>query len=255
MSGRDLLRALGLFSIVPVPATPALTRPDAERTVAWLPVIGLGLGALAGLPVAAIRATAAPAGLVAAIVGVAALAVLTRGLHLDGLADTADGLGSRATEERALEIMRRSDIGPFGVVTLVLVLGLDVGAVAVPPGTWTPVAALATAAATGRLAVVHGAHQRVGAAQPGGFGALVAGSVSTMTAAIQTVAVLGAGALLALAVDADPSGWVGAQVVALLLAAALRVHTTHRFGGVTGDVFGALIECATAVTLVGIALT
>ena len=59
--------------------------------------------------------------LLGAVTGVAALAVLTRGLHLDGLADVADGLGSGRPPEQAREVMKRSDIGPFGVVTLLLV--------------------------------------------------------------------------------------------------------------------------------------
>ena len=62
---------------------------------------------------------------------VALLAVLTRGLHLDGLADTADGLGSGRRGEAALAVMRQSDIGPFGVVTLVLALLVQVAALAV----------------------------------------------------------------------------------------------------------------------------
>ncbi|NEC49139.1 adenosylcobinamide-GDP ribazoletransferase, partial [Actinospica acidiphila] len=57
-------------------------------------------------------------------------AALTRGLHLDGLADTADGLGSGRPAEDALRIMKQSDVGPFGVLTLVLVLLVQVAALA-----------------------------------------------------------------------------------------------------------------------------
>ena len=56
---------------------------------------------------------------------VAVLAVGTRALHLDGLADTVDGFGSGWDRERALAVMRRGDIGPMGVTALVLVLGLQ----------------------------------------------------------------------------------------------------------------------------------
>ncbi|MFD8555470.1 adenosylcobinamide-GDP ribazoletransferase, partial [Streptomyces fradiae] len=66
--------------------------------------------------------------LLAAVASAAVPAVLTRGLHLDGLADTADGLGSARPAEEALRIMKRSDIGPFGVVTLVFVLLAQVAA-------------------------------------------------------------------------------------------------------------------------------
>ncbi len=256
MSLADLGRALSLFSVLPVRADPVLSRAEAARAVGWLPMIGLLLGALAGLPVALIRETADRAPLASAVIAVAALAALTRGLHLDGLADTADGLASRAPAPRALEIMRQSDVGPFGVVAIVLVLLLDVAAVAeLPSGAWTPVAALATAAATGRVAVLHAAVGRVPSARPSGFGALVTGSVSGASAVVETGAVLAVGVGLAVAVDANPVGWLAAQSVALVLAFGVRLHATARLGGVTGDVFGALVECATAVTVVGIALS
>jgi adenosylcobinamide-GDP ribazoletransferase len=251
-----LVRALSLFSITPVRAPATVTRADAARSLAWLPVLGLALGAVAGLPGTVIRQSAPQASLVGAVIGVAVLAGLTRGLHLDGLADTADGLGSRASAERALAIMRQSDIGPFGVVALVLVVLLDVAAIAeLPAGTWTPVAALATAAATGRVAVLHAAVPGVPSARPDGFGALVTGSVPIAAAVAQAAGVLAVGAVLAAAVGASPGAWVVAQIVALALTLGLRLHTTGRFGGVTGDVFGALVECATALTLTGIALS
>ena len=65
-----------------------------------------------------------PPAVLAAALLVGALALLTRAMHLDGLADTADGLGSRTPAEAALEVMRRSDVGPFGVVTLVLMASI-----------------------------------------------------------------------------------------------------------------------------------
>jgi adenosylcobinamide-GDP ribazoletransferase len=251
-------RALAMFTVLPVPASwhqPA-TRENSQRLLVWLPLVGALLGALAGLPVAAILGLRGSAGLLAVIVGVAALALLTRGLHLDGLADTADGLGSRAEPARALEIMRRSDIGPFGVVTIVLVLLVDVAALSVLSGrTWAPLAALAVAAATGRLAVLHAGLPGVGPARGSGFGALVAGSVRPVTATLETAAVLGFGALLAASAHAHVLGWPVAQAVALLLGWGLRVHASRRLGGVTGDVFGALIEITTALTLVGLVLS
>jgi adenosylcobinamide-GDP ribazoletransferase len=88
--------------------------------MAWAPAVGLLLGAVAAavLELAARWGRTGP--LLAAVLAVAALALLTRGLHLDGLADQA--------ADQALAIMKRSDIGPFGVVTLVLTLGVQVAA-------------------------------------------------------------------------------------------------------------------------------
>jgi adenosylcobinamide-GDP ribazoletransferase len=248
--------ALALFTVVPVRAGTTLTRERAAAALRWFPLIGAALGAAAALPLAAIRAWAPHATLLGAVLAVALLALLSRGLHLDGLADTADGLASRAPAERALEIMRRSDIGPLGVLAIGFAVLVDVAALAAVGGSsWRPVAALAVAAATGRLAVVQAAHRRVPPARASGFGAYVAGSVSTWTAALETIAVLGGGAGLAAAVDAGVPGWLAAQAGALLVAAGVRWHTTRRLGGVTGDVFGALVELGTALTLTGLALS
>ena len=69
--------------------------------------------------------------LLAGLVVVAVLALGTRALHLDGLADTVDGLGSGRDRERSLEIMRRGDVGPMGVIALLLVLGGQAAAASV----------------------------------------------------------------------------------------------------------------------------
>jgi adenosylcobinamide-GDP ribazoletransferase len=245
-----LLRALALFTIFPIRAHDELTAGDAAAALRWFPVLGAGLGALAGLPLAAVREWVPHAAFVGAVLSVSLLVLLTRGLHLDGLADTADGLGSRAPSARALEIMRASDTGPFGVVTIVLVVLTDVAALTtLPGGPWAPVAALALAAATGRVAVLIGAHRRVPSARVSGFGTFVAGSVSTPVLAGEVVPLLAAGAA------GREVGWAVAPAVALVLATAFLAHTARRLGGVTGDVFGALVELGTAITLAGLALS
>lgn len=253
---RSLLRALALFSIAPVPTGPELTRAGAAAALRWLPLVGAALGAMAGLPIAAVREWAPDAALVGAVLSVSLLVLFTRALHLDGLGDTADGLGSRATAARALEIMRQPDVGPFGVLAIVLVVLLDVAALAsLDGGPWTSVAALAVACATGRLAVLGAAHRRVPSAHASGFGAFVAGSVSTPVLLAETVLVLGFGAGMAATVSADVVAWLAGQLAAALLGAAFLAHAVRRLGGVTGDVFGAIVELVTALTLAGLALT
>src|SRR4030088_2467025 len=128
-----LTLSVTLLSVLPV------TRPDggggaAETTppspevaglaMAWAPAVGLLLGAVAAAVLYVCDHLLHTGSFVAAALAVGSLAVLPRGLHLDGLADLADGLGSRRPADQALDIMRRSDIGPFGVVTLVLTLGV-----------------------------------------------------------------------------------------------------------------------------------
>jgi adenosylcobinamide-GDP ribazoletransferase len=179
--------------------------------------------------------------------------VLTRGLHLDGLADTVDGLGSYAGREGALEIMRRPDVGPFGVVALVLTLVIQAGAVAAVAGrpVTAVLAGLATALATGRLAVMAACLRGVPAARPDGLGALVAGTVRLPGLVLVTLAV--AAAALA-AVPGRP--WHGpvAVVVGLAVALLVRWHVRRRLGGITGDVLGALVEIGQTVTLVALVL-
>lgn len=250
-----LLRALALFTVVPMPAR-ELDRASAVSAVPWLPLVGAAVGAVAALPATAVGHWAPHALLLGAVLSLLVLALLTRGMHLDGLADTVDGLGSRAPADRALEIMRRSDIGPFGVLAIVLVVLVDVAALeSLGGGAWRPVAALAVAAATGRLAVVIAAHRRVPSARTSGFGAYVAGSLSTAAVAAEIVLVFGFGVGMAAAVGANLLAWVVTQAAALLLTTACLLHANRRLGGVTGDVFGALVEIGTALTLAGLALT
>src|ERR1700690_1313642 len=139
-----LARSISMFTVVPVRVPVDLQPGEGTGALLWLPVVGAFIGAAAALPASAIREWAPRANLLGAVLAVALLALLTRCLHLDGLADTADGLGSGAPATRALEIMRQSDIGPFGVVTLIFVLASDVaGAIGMQGGPCKPVGVLA----------------------------------------------------------------------------------------------------------------
>jgi adenosylcobinamide-GDP ribazoletransferase len=260
-SASGLRLAVSMFTVIPVSTADgdvSVQRPSTGTAIRWLPVVGALLGVLAGLVTAAITLRAPNASTLAAVVGVAVLAGLSGGLHLDGLADTADGLASRASAARALEIMRRSDIGPFGVVAIAVVLLLDVSALAtVVAGdtAWRGPAALGVAAMTARLSAVYAARPGVRAARGDGFGALVTGTSAAVTAVGLTAVALAGGALAAWLTDASVLGWVLSQSAALALAAVLQWLVVRRLGGMTGDVFGALIEVTGACVLVGFALS
>ncbi|GAA3520931.1 adenosylcobinamide-GDP ribazoletransferase [Actinocatenispora rupis] len=244
---RDGLRlALTTFTVLPVRAG-RIDRSTARTAMVLAPVVGVALGALlAGLALL-LRLAGAPAPL-AGVAVVAAAVLATRALHLDGLADTVDAFGSYADADRALAIMKRSDIGPFGVVALLLVLGAQVAALtAVLPR--PPLAVLATltvAAGTGRLAVTLACRRGVPAARPDGLGALVAGTVPGWVVAPAAVLLAAAGGA------ADPGRrWLGPVAVAAGVAVAYAVtrRATRRFGGITGDTLGAALELAGTVTL------
>jgi adenosylcobinamide-GDP ribazoletransferase len=249
--------AVGLLSVLPVRVT-RVDRRAAGWAMTFAPAVGLLLGGIAAACAAVLEAVTGAGGLLSAALALGLLALLTRGLHLDGLADLADGLGSGRPADRALEIMKRSDIGPFGVLTLVFTLLIQAAAAdrAGP-------AALVVAAATGRLAVTWACLPHVPAARPEGLGATVAGTVRPAAAAAATAATAAVAALLAAVpgvAGAQPWGVTAARHVLAVAAGlglswALRRRAVRRLGGVTGDVFGALVETAATGALVACALT
>ncbi len=225
--------------------------------MAWAPAVGLLLGVIASAVLLVADHPLGAGPLTAAGLAVGSLALLSRGLHLDGLADLADGLASGKPAPAALDIMRRSDIGPLGTVTLVLTLLLQVAALsqAEAGGHGRGPAALITAVVTGRLALTWACRRGVPAARPDGLGALVAESVRPAVAVAATVATLAAAAgavAISATVAGEPLGWTLplAVLAGLGTAFAVQRHAVRRLGGITGDVLGALAEIATTVTLV-----
>ncbi|MGC5051806.1 adenosylcobinamide-GDP ribazoletransferase [Micromonospora sp. DT48] len=243
--------ALTTLTILPL-RVGRVDRATAGTAMTLAPVVG----ALLGVPLAGVLllVAAGTAPLVAAGVTVAVAALLTRGLHLDGLADTVDALGSYRRGPAALEIMKKPDVGPFGVAALVLVLLVQAAALAELVGRPRPAvfAAVLTATAAGRLGVTLACRRGVPAARPEGLGALVAGSVGPVALTTGTVAV----ALLAVAAVPDRA-WQGPLVVlaALAVAAGLLRHVVRRFGGITGDVLGACVELVTTLVYLGLVLS
>jgi adenosylcobinamide-GDP ribazoletransferase len=247
-----------LLSVLPAPgpgeSAAVPSRTLAGRAMAWAPAVGLLLGAIAAAVLYVSGQVLHAGPFVAAALAVGSLAVLTRALHLDGLADLADGLGSRKPADQALEIMRRSDTGPFGVVTLVLTLLIQVAALSQADAAGRGPAAVIVAAITGRLAVTWACRRDVPAARTDGLGALVAGTVAPAAAAAITAVVLAAtigGIVAAAAVASVPVEWTlpVAACAGLAVSLALAAHAVRRLGGITGDVLGAVVETATATCL------
>jgi adenosylcobinamide-GDP ribazoletransferase len=261
MRWNGLRLSLTLLTVFPLPGSaPARAVPDraaAAAAMAWAPGVGLLLGVIAAAVLLVVDHPLGAGPLTAAALALASLALLTRGLHLDGLADLADGLGSGQPAPVALDIMRRSDIGPFGTITLILALLIQFAALghAESAGPDRGPAALIAAVITGRLALTWACRRGVPAARPEGLGALVAGTVRPATAAVVTLAAVAAAVaavLISVRVTSEPLGWTLPLAVAAGLAAAFAVerHAVRRLGGITGDVLGALAEVAATATLV-----
>ncbi len=276
--------AIGTLTVLPVRPPGRVDPGRAASAMTVAPVVGLLLAVPA---VALVRVMGAdrvdpgsrPSDLLAAALVVGLLALLTRGLHLDGLADTADALGSGRPADGALAVMRRSDIGPFGVLTLVLVLVVQVAALAQLLGRGFGAPALVVALTVSRLALPLACSRGVPAARPEGLGHVVAGTVGRgrlLLSALLGVAGLLLGVLAAAAVSPEATvglpapvagelvtgvhhalGWF---VVGLLLTVVLPLavaglflgRCVRRFGGITGDVLGACVEVTfTSVLVLG----
>ncbi|MER7806398.1 adenosylcobinamide-GDP ribazoletransferase [Streptomyces sp900116325] len=248
--------AFGTLTVLPV----RVTRWDREAARAGMlcaPLAGLVVGLSAAVP-GALLLLFGSGPLLAAVASAAVPAALTRGLHLDGLADTADGLGSGKPAEDALRIMKQSDIGPFGVITLLFVLLAQVAVLHQLYGQGWAYGAMAAVVAgvTARLALTLASRQGVPPARPEGLGAAVAGTVplraAAGAAAVVVAACAGAGAVFG---GYAPLHQGLAVLGGLALAQVLLRHCVRRFGGVTGDVFGAVAEVAATGALVGLALS
>lgn len=261
--------AFGLLTAVPVGRLPHVDRRSAAQAVLLAPVTTAPLLVLLVLAHTAVTAGAPP--LVLAVVVLTAGALLSRAMHLDGLADTADGLSAGYDAASSLRAMKASDTGPSGVAAVVLALLLQATSLAaLLPSTWGTALAVAAWLAS-RHSVAWACRRGVPAAQDTGLGALVADSVGRaalgLAAAAVTACSVALGVVARVAANSVaaqggsprglPVGVVG--VVAVLVVALASAHLLvrrcrHRLGGVTGDVLGAGIEVALTTGLVTAAL-
>ncbi|HQF51432.1 MAG TPA: adenosylcobinamide-GDP ribazoletransferase [Thermoleophilia bacterium] len=250
-AGRRLTLAVTFLTGVPLKVEGEVRPGDLWGSMGWYPLVGLGMGLVAWGVYAGLLAFLP--GLVAAALVVILLALLTRGLHLDGLMDTADGVLSGAPRERALEVMKDHNVGAMGVAAAVLLLVLKVaalGALSRADAGAPLVAGWCAARALPALAVYRWPYAReVGTGEaftrartPGPL--WLAGGL------------LGAGVIVA-GLSGAWAGAAGSWYAGLVVAAAaagvalgVQAAVARRLGGLTGDVYGMGIEIAEAAALV-----
>ncbi len=252
--------AFGTLTAWPVPPPRRIDAHTAGAAMLLAPLTQLPLLAVLGIVAAAWLALGGPP-LVLAVLLVGGAVVSTRGMHLDGLADTADGLSASFDRTRSLAVMKSPDVGPSGVAAVTLALLLQVvsvaaladAAAATPVAGGGPLALAALAVLASRQVLSLACHRRVPPLSGSGLGRTVAGTVSTAWA------LASAALMLALAAGAAALGqpwWAGpATVLAGWAGAALTLrHAVHRLGGINGDVLGATIEVTLAASLAAAAL-
>lgn len=240
MSLQSLRSAVGFLTVVPV--TRAAADPGDRLGRAYFPAVGALVGLVSGI--AFILGAAVVTTLVAAVAAVATGALLSGGLHLDGLADSADGLLGGGNRERRLEIMRDPRVGSFGAIALVLVLIGDVAALSAMTSA-RALAALVAAGALSRLALLavvafvpYSRTEGLGIAALGGHRVadLAVGCLLTLVACVLDIR----------------RALVGAAMVTLTTLVVVSL-ARRRIGGATGDVYGACTEIGQLAALVAFA--
>ena len=244
----DWLRlAVGTLTRFPVPAPRQVDRTTARWAMVSAPVIAIPLALVCGLPLL-IETSNTASGLLISALTIALLAFATRAIHWDGLADTADALGSGKPAAEALVIARKSDIGPFGVLAISFTLALQVFALSAAAttslGAGRGYLMLIIAVVTGRLALLWACTKGVPAARPDGLGAVVAGTVPWFVTIGWTIA------LLLAAYFALNLVGLGMVIAGIIIGVIVIAIARRRLGGITGDVLGAVIEASTTAALV-----
>src|SRR5690348_15357617 len=240
----EFAAATQFLTLLPIPGSAQLFHkhegaPHIIVGCEYFPVVGLLLAVLLWA-FTTILAPFLPQLVLAALL-VAALVILTGGLHLDGLMDTYDGLFGGNTRERKLEIMQDSRVGSFGVLAGVCILltkfalfaSLTIHAlplallIALPSARWSMVVAL----------------RIFPSARPTGLGAAFHQAVTTqrlvITGIISLVIVLVVGQLFGLI------AWFAATITSLILG----FWMTRSLGGLTGDTYGAIEEVTECIAL------
>jgi adenosylcobinamide-GDP ribazoletransferase len=253
MALEGLRLAAGTLTVIPSGPIPEIDRSMAARAMIIAPLAVAPLAAVA-IGVSWVTSAAGLPELVVGLLVVGTLALGSRGLHLDGLADTVDGLGSGWDRARALRIMSRGDMGPMGAAALVIMLGLQAAAVGRIVEDLPSAVFLGAIICCSRAALTLTCARGVPAAKDQGLGVAVAGSVPWLAAFLAwlgSAVVLGVGQ--AMVGGSYASGAIAALVAGVAVGLLVR-RCVRRLGGVTGDVMGAAIEIALTVMLVGVAV-
>jgi adenosylcobinamide-GDP ribazoletransferase len=240
---RAAAAAVTFLTRIPLGRRIPVDAADVARGVVLFPVVGAGIGVVAGLAAAGLEGPLPP--LVAGGLAVAVALVLTGALHLDALADTADAFGA-GTRERALEIMRDPRIGAFGVAAVVVALLVEAAGVGALADAGDAVSGFTVAGAASRAVAAPLAVALPYARTEGGTGSVLSGRISAASSAVACG--------LALLIAVLLLGWDGLAVAGIAAAVAIACGIGSRLwlGGVTGDTLGATVQLAEIAVLVAL---
>ena len=239
MTIRSLRAAVSFLTVLPVANVDG--SPGERLGRAYFPAIGALIGLVGGLVAILVGAVSSP--LLGAAAAVAALAALTGAIHLDGLADTADGLLTHGDATRRLEVMRDPRLGSYGVTAVAIVLILEVASIS-SMAPFRALTGLVIAGALSRLATL-AVINFVPYVRPSGLG------VAAWEPKRRALDLGVGGATAAFVCLLDPLRALFALPLVALVLLSLVTAARRRLGGATGDVCGAAAElCQLSVLLV-----
>lgn len=232
--------AMSFLTIFPVGLSQRVDDQVFGKSVKYFPVIGL----IIGLLLAAVYIVASPrlSELATSAVIVVGLLIITRAFHLDGLADTFDGLLGGRDKEHALAIMKDSRVGSFGVVAVVSVIALKIVLLA-SVSEELKVGAIIAFPIIGRWAASYAASTQPYARSGGGLGSAFIEGSSKRGLLLSSIVASAAAAVFLKAF------FIVAFVAAFIFVIAFMRSVKKKIGGVTGDILGASIELTETVVL------
>ena len=237
---KNFLQAFSFLTILPVGHVSLSEGKELAKSMSFFPLVGLIIGFILALGYYLFSFLFPEALVLWLTIGL--LALLTRGLHLDGFADTMDGLGSGGPREKILEVMRDSRIGAFGVISLILLIGAKYLALDQIPSASTPYT-LILMAVMGRNAMVLVCYRSPYARSGGGLAKPFTENLGGREMALSSATAFGIALLV-----------MGMKGVAVFLAIGLfslgyRAFFIKKLSGVTGDILGAANELAELLCL------
>jgi adenosylcobinamide-GDP ribazoletransferase len=238
---KNFLRALSFLTILPMGQLPLSEEKELARSMVFFPLVGLVIGLLLALGYYLLSFLFSKSLVLWLTIGL--LALLTRGLHLDGFADTMDGLGSGGPREKILEVMRDSRIGAFGVINLILLIGakyFTLDQIPIPSIPYT----LILMTVMGRNTMVLVCYRSPYARSEGGLAKPFTENLGYREMALSLVSAFGIALLL-----------MGLKGILVFLGICLfslgyRFFFIKKLGGVTGDILGAANELAELLCLI-----
>jgi adenosylcobinamide-GDP ribazoletransferase len=238
---RDFLQALSFLTILPVGHGLPAEGKTLARSMAFFPLVGLLLGSVLALGYYLLTLLFPKSLVLWLTIGL--LVFLTRGLHLDGFADTMDGVASGGTKEKILEVMRDSRIGAFGVVGLILLIGAKYYALDQISNPSLPYS-LILMAVMGRNSMVLVCYRSAYARPNEGLGRPFTKNLGSREMVLSLVSASGIALLL-----------MGLKGILVFLGICLfslgyRFFFKKKLGGVTGDILGAANELAELLCLI-----